>query len=155
MKRHALKDYVSRLRNRVDVLREILFNLRRVLQMPRKFLVLFVVLALCAALISACGGGGGGSTTGGGVTIKTSDDLKFTPNRINAKPGQTVEITFDNTGGKTEHDFVSADLKANVKIPAGQLTKTSITAPAAGTYNFICSIPGHKEAGMVGTIEVR
>ncbi len=124
--------------------------------MYRKFLVLFVVLALGAALIVACGGGTtGGTTTGGAVTIKSTDDLKFTPNRIEARPGQTIEITFDNSGGKTEHDFVAADLKANIKIPAGQTVKGSITAPAAGTYGFICSVPGHKEAGMTGTIEVR
>lgn len=119
----------------------------------RKYLILLVVLALGAMLLAACGGGGS-APSGTSVTITASDDLKFTPNVINAKPGDTVNVSVVNSG-KTDHTFVVPDLKVSVQIPAGKTTQVTFTAPAAGTYAFQCDVPGHKEAGMVGQIIVK
>ena len=121
----------------------------------RKYLVLFVVLALAAMLIAACGGGGSGTTSSSAVTIKVTDDLKFTPNVINAKPGQAVEVVVDNSAGKTDHTFIIKDLKVNEQIPAGKKTTVKFNAPAAGTYVLECDVPGHKEAGMTGQLVVK
>ena len=120
----------------------------------RKVLILFFVLALAATVIAACGGGGSGPAGGSTVTISASDDLKFTPNVINATAGSAVKVTVKNTG-KTDHTFVVKDLKINVQVPAGKDTDVTFTAPAAGTYTFECDLPGHKEAGMAGQIIVK
>lgn len=87
-------------------------------------------------------------------------DLKFTPVTIQAKVGQPLKITFENKG-VIEHDLTFPTLKANkpanaLKVVAkpGQTTTLEFTPSAAGTFEYVCTIPGHKEAGMKGTINV-
>ncbi len=123
----------------------------------KKFALFAVVFVAIAMLVVACGGGG---TSGGGgnaqdITI-TATDFKFDPNTINATPGQTINVTLVNKGSST-HTFVVKDAN-NFKISAdpGQSTKGTFTAPAnAGTYQFICDVPGHAEQGMTGQIIVK
>ena len=39
-------------------------------------------------------------------------------------------------------------------IPGGESATFTFTAPAAGTYQYVCTVPGHAPAGMVGTFTV-
>lgn len=121
----------------------------------RKMVVLVTVLALSAVLLAACGGGG---STGGGsasVTITGSDDLKWSVNAVTVKAGQATTITLVNSG-KVEHNFVISELNIRVDMPAGKTVTATIPASAkAGTYQYICDVPGHKEAGMVGTLTIQ
>jgi plastocyanin len=87
-------------------------------------------------------------------------DLKFTPTTIDAKVGQTVKVTFDNKG-VIEHDLTFPTIKADkpasalkVVARAGQTANLEFTPTAPGTYEYVCTIPGHKDAGMKGTINV-
>lgn len=87
-------------------------------------------------------------------------DLKFNPPTIQAKVGQTVKIALQNKG-MIEHDIAFPTLKADkpasgLKVLAkpGQTATLEFTPTAAGTFEYICTIPGHKEAGMKGTINV-
>jgi len=98
------------------------------------------------------------SSGGGGENITIAADksaLKFDKSTLDAKAGK-VTITMDNpsdiphavaiegkgvdvdgkTVGKGEKSVASADLKP-------------------GTYEFYCPVPGHKEAGMKGTLTVK
>jgi azurin len=57
-------------------------------------------------------------------------------------------------------DFVppekKADIIANTTLAAaGETVEVTFKAPAAGTYTFICSFPGHFQAGMKGTLTVK
>ena len=45
-------------------------------------------------------------------------------------------------------------LGISVSLPPGETQKVVINAPP-GTYEFYCNVPGHKEAGMVGTLTVK
>ena len=87
-------------------------------------------------------------------------DLKFTPPTIQAKVGQPIKVTYENKG-VIEHDLAFPTLKADkpgtaLKVVAkpGQTATLEFTPTAKGTYEYICTIPGHKEAGMKGTITV-
>jgi plastocyanin len=89
-----------------------------------------------------------------------STDLKFTPTTIQAKVGQPLKVVLENKG-VIEHDLTFPTVKADkpasaLKIIAkpGQTTTVEFTPTAAGTFEYICTIPGHKEAGMKGTINV-
>lgn len=87
-------------------------------------------------------------------------DLKFTPNALQAKVGQPVKVTMDNKG-VIEHDIAFPTMKTDkpgmsLKALAkpGQSATLEFTPTAAGIYEYICTIPGHKEAGMKGTLNV-
>jgi plastocyanin len=67
-------------------------------------------------------------------------------------PAGTVTLTITNEGAAL-HDFVIDALDIKVDLPPGGTQTVEVDLPA-GTYEFYCSIPGHKEAGMVGTLVV-
>ncbi|MGZ4143400.1 MAG: multicopper oxidase domain-containing protein [Actinomycetota bacterium] len=77
-------------------------------------------------------------------------DLKFTPTDLTVKAGE--KIVFDNMD-PLEHNITIDALKLKVTAAANQVTSFSIAK--SGTYTFYCSIPGHRAAGMEGTITVK
>lgn len=125
--------------------------------LSKKLFVLVFALVALASLIAACGPGGSSGGGGGGgdvnVTI-TSTEFKYDPNTISAAPGQKVNVTLVNKG-TVKHTFVLTEANANISADAGQTATGSFTAPAAGTYSFFCDQPGHKDAGMTGTLTVK
>jgi plastocyanin len=85
------------------------------------------------------------------------DHLSFSPNRITAKPGQTVNLTL--TSSDEVHDFVIDEFNANSGLVSAGGEKTfSFTIPTnaeAGDYEFYCSVGSHRQMGMVGTLTVQ
>jgi len=67
-------------------------------------------------------------------------------------PGK-VTFTFTNIG-HVAHDF-KIDGKVTPLIQPGQTTKLAVTFTKAGTYPYLCTVPGHAEAGMKGSFTVR
>ena len=87
-------------------------------------------------------------------------DLKFAPPTIRAKVGQPIQIVLENKGA-IEHDIAFPTIKADkpgaslkAVAKAGQTATLTFTPTAKGSYEYICTIPGHKEAGMNGKIDV-
>ena len=66
------------------------------------------------------------------------------------QPG-TYEVKFANTGSII-HD-VTFDDGTVIVAEAGQTATGTVTIPEGG-LGFICSIPGHKDAGMTGMVSV-
>lgn len=80
-------------------------------------------------------------------------EFKFDPKEIAVKPGKVV-FDLRNTG-VVEHNFVIPKVKVNSGlVKPGQTKKLEATLPA-GRYELVCDVPGHKEAGMVGTVVVK
>jgi uncharacterized cupredoxin-like copper-binding protein len=63
-----------------------------------------------------------------------------------------VTITLPNEG-VTLHNFAIDELGVDVDIDPGATQQVTINAPA-GTYEYYCNVPGHKQAGMKGTLTV-
>jgi uncharacterized cupredoxin-like copper-binding protein len=116
------------------------------------------VIALGAVLtLSACGGGDdddGDAATGGdtsadaeGLVFRSSDALKFDPTNATAKAGH-VHITHENEGA-TPHTFVIDG--TDFKLTDDDDGDVEL---AAGDYTFYCDVPGHRDAGMEGTLTV-
>lgn len=87
------------------------------------------------------------------ITVE-GGEFTFTPSAINVSKGDTVELTFKNTG-KFPHDYVIADLGVKTKtIKPGEQDTVTFVADKTGSFDFICSVGDHEEKGMVGKLTV-
>lgn len=119
-------------------------------------------LAAAALALAGCGGSSKPSSSGsaaasGGSTLNIAANpggaLKFTQSSLTAKAGK-VTIHFTNKS-KIPHGVVITGHGVNVKaavVTGGSSSATATLKP--GTYTFYCPVPGHRAAGMVGTIKV-
>jgi plastocyanin/mono/diheme cytochrome c family protein len=88
----------------------------------------------------------------GGVTVEAVDPTAWSTNELTVKPGDTITVV---PSGGLEHDFTVDELGIAEPLPAGSTEAVTITIPddaEPGEYVFYCSIPGHREAGMEGTL---
>jgi nitrite reductase (NO-forming) len=86
------------------------------------------------------------------VTV-TASEFKFNPNSLQLAAGKKVSVRLYNSG-TVEHDFTIDALGVKISTGAGKTAAGDFTVDKPGTYDFYCSIPGHKEAGMRGTLSV-
>ncbi|HET7092629.1 MAG TPA: cupredoxin domain-containing protein [Thermomicrobiales bacterium] len=91
--------------------------------------------------------------TGQTYTI-TAEDIFFDPKTLTIPANTDVTIHLPNDGA-SPHDFSIDALKIAVPLDPGEKDKTVVINAPAGTYQFYCNVPGHKEAGMVGTLTVK
>ncbi len=84
----------------------------------------------------------------------TASDFRFSPAELTLRTGEWVVVTFTNDD-PVVHDWTVEGI-ANVDVPArpGQTAKLRFVIDTPGTYPILCMIPGHAEAGMVGTLVV-
>jgi len=124
-----------------------------------------VALALVAAALGlvACGGSDDDSTGGGEggasvVEIETVEgsELAYTTESAEAEAGR-VTIEFTNPQSRFHNvDIAHAtggDVLKGKRVKEGTNSETITLQP--GAYTFYCSVPGHKEAGMEGTLTVK
>ena len=131
-----------------------------------------LVLALGAVLLAAgCGGGSSSSSSAPAATTPMSSSggaaqtveidvaqtgLAYTTTTATAKAG-TVTLKSMNPQS-IEHviSIESSDGSINQKgnlVANGDVSEVTVDLKP-GTYTFYCSVPGHKEAGMSGTLTV-
>jgi plastocyanin len=94
---------------------------------------------------------------GGTLTLSASPTaIAYVQKSLTSKPGK-VTIDFSNPAA-IEHDVAieggeGEELAVSELITEG---KTSVSADLApGNYTFFCTVPGHREAGMEGTLTVK
>jgi len=105
--------------------------------------------------------------------VAMSDNMRFTPSRINVKRGDTVKFIVRNDG-QTKHEMVIGSMKElkehadmmrkmpgmehaeenMVSVDPGKTGELVWQFTRAGTFDFACLVPGHFEAGMKGKIVV-
>jgi len=108
------------------------------------------------------------------VNVTMSDTMRFAPDSIQVKRGETVRFVVSNVG-KVEHEMVigtAAELREHAQMMRSMpdtrhSNPNQITlAPGkqgtlvwqfdgTGTFEFACLVPGHFEAGMVGKVAVK
>ena len=90
------------------------------------------------------------------ITVE-GDEFNFSPANFTVKAGEMVELTFRNVG-RSPHNFIVDELGLATKTIGGGKTDivTFLAPDSAGslTYTLYCSVPGHREAGMEGTITI-
>jgi len=108
------------------------------------------------------------------ITLRMTDNMRFTPDSIEVKQGETVRLRVRNAG-KILHELVigtPAELVAHAEmmlkhpgmehdepymthVDPGKTGEIVWTFNRAGEFEFACLIAGHFQAGMKGTIRVR
>jgi uncharacterized cupredoxin-like copper-binding protein len=108
------------------------------------------------------------------IRVDMSDRMRFSPDTIEVKPGDTVRLVVRNSG-KTMHEMVLGTMKElkdhaelmkkhpgmehdepyMAHVESGKTAEIVWQFTKAGEFYFGCLIPGHFEAGMVGKILVR
>jgi uncharacterized cupredoxin-like copper-binding protein len=105
---------------------------------------------------------------------ETDSGMAFAPERIEVAKGEQIQFVLRN-GGELDHELVIGTVEAN-RVHAAAMAahpdmahedpnakrlrpKTSSVLrwqfTEAGTFEYACLIPGHREAGMVGTVVVK
>jgi uncharacterized cupredoxin-like copper-binding protein len=92
-----------------------------------------------------------GQGAGNAVEV-VANDIFFEPKELNIPADTDVTVQVPNKG-VTLHNFSIDELHIDVDIAPGTTEEVVINAPA-GTYEYYCNVPGHKQAGMVGTLTV-
>jgi plastocyanin len=108
------------------------------------------------ATTPAAGGGGGGGASTVDISTPSGSTLAFDQKDVSAKAG-SVTINFDNKQSLS-HDVKVEDSSGQEQggtdlVASGTANATVNLQP--GTYTFFCSVPGHREAGMEGTLTVK
>jgi plastocyanin len=126
-----------------------------------------IAVAVAAVAIAGCGGGGGGGEDGSttaapagaaqqlSLQADPSGKLRFDKKTLQATSGK-VTIVMSNPAS-VSHDVSieggGIDEHGEVVGKGGTSRVTADLKP--GTYTFYCSVPGHREAGMQGTLTVK
>jgi len=125
--------------------------------------------ALAALALAGCGGGGGStsstspsgasSSAGGGQKLSLragpGSKLSFDRKALRAKAGR-VTIVMSNPSQLSHNVAIEGGgVNAAVEVvgPGGASTVSANLKP--GTYTFFCTVPGHREAGMQGTLTLK
>ncbi len=87
------------------------------------------------------------------ITVRAGDDLRFTPSTITVRPGR-VRVVLVNDGAGAPHNWQLPKFPADFVPEAehGQSTQATFTAPAPGSYEFVCTI--HERQGQIGKLVV-
>ncbi len=120
---------------------------------------LLSLLGVLVLLLSACIGPAAPSGPGGSVSELSTDvklvatEFKYEPAVVRVPAGREITITLENRGA-IEHDLHIPAFGVHLVPRPGQTVKAAFRADKPGTYEFECTIPGHKEAGMKGQLVV-
>lgn len=146
-------------------------------ELPR--LLMFLLLSPLSALAGNSGEAmpgrpGDPAKVDRGIEISVSDDMRYSPDEVRVRRGQTIDFQVVN-GGELRHMMVLGRL-ANLRKQAERTGKTpgmTFTGPTAisvepgqtghlvwqfthaGTFDFACLVPGHLIGGMRGKVIVR
>jgi plastocyanin len=130
----------------------------------RRAAALVAGVLLAAVVLVGCGGGsdsgGGGSAfvEPKGPSTETlsfvARNFSFTPDKVTAKPGiATIKLSAE----QGIHDFVFDGAYPGFQLEAdgGGGSQSMKIDLKPGAYTFYCSLPGHRAAGMEGTLTVK
>lgn len=136
-------------------------------QRTRRWGMLVAGLALLL-VAAACTGDGGGSADGGGgegggeqaagsATFEvTLTDFAISPDLIEAAPGEALAFNVSNNGN-SPHIFAvdtGGGVEATRELQPGETETLEVAALQTGDYKISCTIPGHEDLGMVGSLAI-
>ena len=114
---------------------------------------------LLATAVAPAGAGKPAVETGGKLAIPASPtgQLAYVTNKATATPGP-VTVEMPNTSGVSHNIAVQQGTNGAVLSASSFISKGSASIKVTlkpGTYTFFCQVPGHRQAGMEGTLTVK
>jgi plastocyanin len=120
-----------------------------------------LALAFPALLLaSGCGSAKEPSTPVGANTVRMTE-YEFDPSRLTVRHGTAITVT---NVGEIAHNL-TVERGPDPREQSTELAGTSSFLPgrskelklelAAGRYVMVCTVPGHRQLGMVGTLIVK
>ncbi len=85
-------------------------------------------------------------------TVDGKPKPQFSPNEITVNKGDLVRIKITNTKGT--HDFKIDEFNVYTETPLNQEMIVEFTADKAGSFEYYCTKPGHRQNGHWGTLKV-
>ena len=123
-------------------------------------------LGAIVATVAACGGDDSPASGDPSMLIVNASDFEFELDRFEVEAGRDITVQLRNRGAiehtwtvldagvqvATAEDIVETDILWSVRADAAQSENLVTVSPPAGTYQVICTMPGHLEAGMEATL---
>lgn len=125
-------------------------------------------VALAVVLLGSCSSSQVNPTTSAAspAQVVVASEFRFAPMSMTIEGGGESNLLLQNDGS-TEHNWVllseaiaseSELVQSNILVEAvvqpGQRAAIAFQAPPPGLYQVICSVPGHFDAGMEGSLTV-
>jgi uncharacterized cupredoxin-like copper-binding protein len=109
------------------------------------------------------------------VTMEERDGkMYYVPDQVEIRKGETIKFVIYNNG-ELDHEFVLATTEENLKhaeamemnpdmehddpnatrVAPKQTSEIIWKFTKPGQFEFACLIPGHRDAGMIGTVDVK
>jgi plastocyanin len=112
-------------------------------------LILGMLLVMSACRAQA------GQASGQDITV-AARDYNFQPANVTVKVNQPVHLTLRNTGTMV-HDWTVQGMDSQITVTAnpGQSASVQFTPVQTGTFQVLCTQPGHEQLGMVGQLVVQ
>ncbi len=86
------------------------------------------------------------------VAAGSPEEFRFSPAGPQVRAGSTVGVIYTNEGD-LEHDISIPEVGFHLLAQPGETVKAAFVAPDEDA-EILCTIPGHAQAGMKGTLEV-
>ncbi len=141
----------------------------------------FILLTLAGCGGRTAGSGANveeGAATALAITADPTGQLKFQPETLDAPAGQPITVSFKNpaplqhnwvlvpagqeqavadAAGRKGGDATGVEgvIATTAVLNANGEERTEVTDQPAGTYSYICTVPGHYAAGMKGTLTIK
>lgn len=130
----------------------------------RSLLAGVAVAAAGALTLAACGDSGpetgkingvaGGKPTADARTIEvTASNFDFDPDRITIDAQEEIALELRSADGP--HDLAVDGLGMVADVTGGETRVARLRIDEPGSYTFFCTLPGHRDGGMEGTLVVR
>ena len=82
-----------------------------------------------------------------------ASEFGFRPDRVEIPAGESVNLRLTNNGN-LPHDLSVPDLGFRLVAYPGETAAGGLEVDQPGEYRFLCTVPGHAQAGMKGTLVV-
>ncbi len=98
-------------------------------------------------------GRAGGNPEAGAKPIQVqASNFQFSPSSLHVRAGQEIALRLQSED--SSHDFAIDGLGAVADVSGGETTTARLRIDEPGKYTYFCTIPGHRDGGMEGTITV-